>query len=299
MGSWCETCVVSNLPIVWNTEARLVVLTQHHGWQGEQKAGGFCYATGAWSPRTLPIKGKYSDYGTVEKVSKDLNTELLVASLDKASIIPSNVDSTKKLPKKLSSIFELIERGRIRDKDDYDHRPVMIGQSLIREDIYQAILNYPLNGHPWRSWYNLDLAFQKVEAEKYLEECFVKGRKYRVKDPSFGLGEALRWKDELKENNDFLKSSDSGSHPPECIGRYQGWLEDLTLREDVEHRAEEFKQLLYGMVELLHINRFMEDARKHWAPQSGKGSQDCDMKPYIYLAQEILAAAKRDEEEYE
>lgn len=46
------------------------------------------------------------------------------------------------------------------------HRPVMVGQALVIEDIYQAVFNYPLNGHPWGSWYNLEMLAAAKRSEE-------------------------------------------------------------------------------------------------------------------------------------
>lgn len=292
MGSWYETCVISNLPIVWNTDARLVVLTQNNGYEGELFSGGFCYTTGTWTPRALPIKGKYNDQGTLEKFPKDLNTEILLNSFAEASVIPDDRDRDriKEVPKKLNKILDLVERGRIKDRDDYAHRPVLIGQALIREDIYQAILRCPIS----EFWFNADLAFQKVEAERYLEECVIRGQRLRAKD----FDRIFSWRDDLKEKNDFLKSSDSSTECPRCIGQYKLWLEEKCFHtEPTPEEKEKYKHLLHEMVELLHINRFMRFTRKHWAPQCGKGSQDRDLDPYVFLAKEIMAISEKKNED--
>jgi len=298
MGSWYESCCISNLPIVGNTEARLVILTQNNGWEGRTTSGGFCYATDIWSPRALPIKGNYSDSGTITNIANDLNLELLQRSFELGGVVPDDCDNIEEVPKELVKLFRLIERGRIQDKDDYAHRQVMIGQVMIREDIFQSILKYPLN-HPW---INLDLAFQKEEARKFIKECIEKGIKYKTKDPSFGLKEALRWKDDLKLKNDFLKNSDNGEHLPHCISKYNTWIEGICTEQDLsEDRVADMEKLLDGCIELIHVNRYMQSIRRHWGPQCGKGSQDCDLEPYVYLAKEILNVAdksKQDEKDH-
>lgn len=290
MGSWYETCLISNLPIVWHTDARLVVLTQNNGYEGQLFSGGFCYATGTWHPRALPIKGKYNDQGTLEKIPKNLNTEILLDSFAAASVIPDDRDRIKEVPKKLNKILDLVERGRIKDKDDYAHRPVLVGQTLIREDVYQAVLRCPLT----EFWFDAGLDFQKAEAERYLEECIVRGRKLRAKD----FDRIFSWRDDLKEGNAFLKSSDSGTECPRCIWQYKLWLEEKCFKtEPTAEEKETYKQLLHEMVELLHINRFMQATRKHWSPQQGKGSQDRDLAPYVFLAKEIIAISEKSDEE--
>lgn len=290
MGSWYESCMISNLPITCNINARLIILTQNNGYEGELFSGGFCYPTGTWHPRAMSIKGKYNGQGTLEKIPKNLNTEVLLNSFSDASVIPDDRDRIKQLPKKLNKILDLVERGRIKAKDDYAHRPVLIGQAFIREDIYQAILRYPLSDF----WFNADLTFQKSEAEKYLEECIIRGQRLRAKD----FDHIFSWRDDFKEGNDFLKNSDSGRESPQCIWQYKLWLEKKCCEsEPTVEEKEKYKQLLHEMVELLHVNRFMHNTRKHWAPQSGKGSQDRDLTPYVFLAKEILKISKIDSEE--
>lgn len=64
MGSFNETCALSNLNIPYGTKVRLLLLTQNPyvlSGQHEQHRG--CYHYDQWFVRTPPIKGKYDDYG--------------------------------------------------------------------------------------------------------------------------------------------------------------------------------------------------------------------------------------------
>jgi hypothetical protein len=40
--------------------------------------GGYCYSTGLYTPFALPIKGKYNDYGSIDEIEEDANTQFIV-----------------------------------------------------------------------------------------------------------------------------------------------------------------------------------------------------------------------------
>jgi hypothetical protein len=289
--SWHETCGISNLPIRYDSEARLVVLIKKNE-LNTSISGGFCYPVDSWTPICLPIKGKYNDFGSLEDFKEDLNTKFLKENLNESSI--NDVFYTLKefsFPKNLISMLQLLERGYLQSKDFFGIE-CHLGQMLIREDIYQAILKFPLPQDVY--WYDTDINFQKIEAEKYLKKCLEIGKKIRTRESKSSLEDVLSWKDKLKNDNDFLKHSDSSRVPPQCIWKYKCYIEQITSTECVNSTIEDLKQLLHGMVELLHVNEFMVRVRKHWTPQCGKGSQNSDNEEYRFLAEEILSALDRD-----
>lgn len=66
MGSWSVSCGISNIAITSGNACVLLPV---------QKARGS--ETRTWQPATLPIFGKYNDYGGIEEIVKDDNTALI------------------------------------------------------------------------------------------------------------------------------------------------------------------------------------------------------------------------------
>lgn len=67
MGSFNETCALSNLNVGYGTPVKLLFLTQNpyiHSDDHEAQRG--CYHYDQWFVRTPPIAGKYADYGRCE-----------------------------------------------------------------------------------------------------------------------------------------------------------------------------------------------------------------------------------------
>ena len=66
MGSWKETCMMSNLPIHCGDEVAAFVLRPTYNVDEE---GTVCYADDRYAPVGFPVRGKYDDYGCVEQIT--------------------------------------------------------------------------------------------------------------------------------------------------------------------------------------------------------------------------------------
>ena len=78
VGSWNETCGITHLPIYEDDPVVVFFLEK----SSEKVApGGVCHPVSVWAPFGLPVSGRYADYGNVEDVVKDWNTDLLLKTL--------------------------------------------------------------------------------------------------------------------------------------------------------------------------------------------------------------------------
>lgn len=68
MGSWKETCMMSNLPINLGDDVAVFVLRPVYN---ITKEGRLCYHDDRYSPLGFPIKAKYNDYGYAEDFSNE------------------------------------------------------------------------------------------------------------------------------------------------------------------------------------------------------------------------------------
>jgi hypothetical protein len=77
MGSWFETCMISNLPITDGDKIYMILLTQNAHVAGRLGSSGV-HPTDFWFPRSLPILGTYADYGRMDFLPEE---ELFVQAL--------------------------------------------------------------------------------------------------------------------------------------------------------------------------------------------------------------------------
>jgi len=110
MGSWNGTCAISQLPIVAGDPV-VAIITKHVPWE-ENWGGGFSYAHGVWAPVMLPIEGVYNDYGGIEDIKKNWQSELLFKHLTEAS--KNLVADTEKFG--LGTLEEMINDGIERNR---------------------------------------------------------------------------------------------------------------------------------------------------------------------------------------
>lgn len=81
MGSFNATCIVSGLPITAGARVRFFALTQNE----YHRAGNdhACSVTGRWQLRTVPLRGEYNDYGSVDKIEPGLTERVFFKSFDR------------------------------------------------------------------------------------------------------------------------------------------------------------------------------------------------------------------------
>ena len=60
MGSFASTCAVSNLPIEWGDPVRWLLVSRRH-------TRNSVNIDSCWEVRTLPLRAKYNDYGSIEE----------------------------------------------------------------------------------------------------------------------------------------------------------------------------------------------------------------------------------------
>src|SRR5277367_2525150 len=77
MGCWNGTDALTQLAIGAGDPCRLVIILPYK-YSDDDLGGGYCYSTGMYEPFALPIKGKYDDYGGIDRIEEDLNTQFIV-----------------------------------------------------------------------------------------------------------------------------------------------------------------------------------------------------------------------------
>ena len=126
MGCWNETCLLTRLPIQSGEDTVCVLIAER------PEIDGICYAHDAFKPVSLPIFGKYDDYGNLEDLSDDCRGLKLLRQI----VLRAKTD-TGFVP------------HEIRCDDDMEYATRLIGESG-RNGLYVGMPN----GKPGRTAYS-------------------------------------------------------------------------------------------------------------------------------------------------
>lgn len=124
MGSFNETCALSNLNIPYGTPVRLLFLTQNPYISSDgHEAHRGCYHFDNWFVRTPPIKGVYDDYGRAKL--NDSKLPQLIADLFSKDVVerPFGFNQYHEPPvrrgEKLDHYIEAAWEGRLLVRDSF------------------------------------------------------------------------------------------------------------------------------------------------------------------------------------
>lgn len=279
MGSWDETCGISQLPISPGDKVRLFIL--RGGGPKRREGGGICYPNDMWSPIAPPIAGEYADYGEIGSIVEGEASEFLLeqikrnwAPIDEEKHREKNVPAEKL---DLETALNLIERSACDGLSDYQGDKEHLGMMFVLEDVYQACINYsPIETSFYKESYVYKpyLEILNEEMKEWYDKCFEKLEECKYDDEelrfqkSFGVN--------LIESRLFWNMRGKAGHANKRK------LVDLMLKGyDYEHpKSQEFIKLVK---DLFAFENMMKDARKMWTPQCGKGSQQNDLAVYKML----------------
>ncbi len=142
MGSWNMTCGLSGLPIKYKDKAYAFILIAV-----EDKADISIYThpKNSWHPVMLPFLGIYNEYGTLDKITEDENTEGILnyfnGKLPKQLIV--NEHSDKHLVngkfKSIESLLKAIERRDVKHLG-YMGEYTNVSYMMVLKDVYDATI---------------------------------------------------------------------------------------------------------------------------------------------------------------
>ena len=166
MGCWAGTDALTQLAIHAGDSCRLIILLPYK-W-GTNMGGGYCYSSGLYEPFALPLKGKYNDYGCIDEIEEDANTQFIVRwfeeSFQKGDIQFSerahDLDKYDKIiPKEkkpsftIQQIIEWMERGYL---------------GLKVESLHSEMAFMHLKHH--HEWMKKDLEVKTILSKKQVED---------------------------------------------------------------------------------------------------------------------------------
>lgn len=265
MGCWNGTCMISNLPILNREEVKLVFLSSYYEKFSLGNNSGYCYTTDLLSPAFFPITGKYNDYGIIDDIQKDWAYDLTVSILKK-TYEAIEVEEKEIVDFSLDEFIRGIERGSLKvcEKNDI-FKPSKFSFVMIRKDIWDGIVQNTKNN---LNYWNDDM---KGEEDLYIDGITFIDRKIKS----------------LIDSIDRMKEVFGDDYDNRLIGHGLFFsMEDRFFNKTMhlDYMISNMELVKSDYVELTLIKTFLENTRKGWMVQAGKGSQNDDIRPYLLLS---------------
>ncbi len=267
MGSWAETDLLTQLPINAGDKIRAFVIVK-------RLDEDYHYPTSAWMPITNPISGAYDDYGCIENfvLTLDLTSFIeklkpLISLNERASYLLSVENKNVKDLSELEIINLISEDGTY-----LDDKPLRM--IFILDKIYQASVSFEDKK---------SINIIKKDLKSWFETITDARQSYSSLDDFAKLAKAFS----CEAFPGF--SCDGFGHPARKNLIDLVWQNKSFKDKDVKAACKE-------ALEACSLDYFMRLARKHWAPQSGKGSKNDDLNAHEVLNQ---IAAEIIDERYE
>ena len=285
MGSWDETCFQSNFPIS-DGDPAVIFITVTGGWGDDKHRPRVShhYPRDAEDPVTLPIRGTYNSYGSIEfwddkSVAVLLAEELFKAPLEETiSRIYDHMRkdyglSIKSIHGADNPVSMLMMHGRIYDRLVADYTPLLrpmpkrdLHRHFERKERLSKLSDKRKNGTITKE--------EKIELDSELNALLI-----QAYDIDTGMDQ-------------ITFSSVRTSHSLEKV-----WL--ATPEENREALVAEYEKLRQ---EHRALDSSMVTLRKAYGVGSGAGSQNCDLDAAIEFADIVKETAvelkaKWDEEE--
>lgn len=292
MGCWNGTCMVSNLPIIAGEEAVGIFLVKI----GSARQTDHCYSNEAWQPLLLPFRGIYNDYGLLEDIQEDWNTQAIVKYFQVNGVPVEAGDNPyherEVNPEKIEAIDDLFEAWRderlmtqlvhtsVRytnaEKTEYEFvqepYPAPVAFVMIHARVYDMMIGHTFSG--WSGEHNLQSVVEKTRSEMQKEEIANRFQDTGLEDEELAELKALIRKNTIASLPLFQSHTCSNNILNEYYGSLLAW--DDPDQDDL---------LLYRMAELDMITSWLESTRKMWMPTSGSGGQGQGWSLYQKLNQ--------------
>lgn len=308
MGSWDGTCMVSQLPITYETRIKVFLLQQVRSLF--DNGGGYTSSSPLYQAMSLPLTGIYDTYGCVESVEDDIASQALIHCLPKIlaeSKVTERAKSYWNKNKPLNTEFDkmmqfllFVERDGVTQNNKWLHHCMGLGIGLvmIREDIYNFCVEQgrkSFDDIETGSWRNLPEKAAKLKKKLLTMALRSAPDKNDKEAQSESLSDAFSVREELSS----IFGSYSLSPIREalaCAALYQNFEKVTTLP------IECISDLFDSMMEVTYFECFLDETRKSWMVQSGKGSQEWGLDGYrahITLAEKIIEVSKQEIKNFE
>lgn len=308
MGSWNETCGVSQISIPEGSNVRVFLILQSEF--GKKVCGsGTCYSSGYFRPWFFPVKAKYNSYGSVEDIEDDWNSQYIFSTFKKwlsdGTVKLLGKESEVNDPgirefNKIDQIFDCVERGSLifrveMPEWDSENKSMIkreswlkIGLFMVLEPVYNSLVQefYRVENLPEKHYWKKSSDEERQNFINYIKlfRSEFEKRDINFDDPLIKNLKELRRL--LFDGNRYLGDR-FGERS--CFEHYEEFIvnpNSIPLDIFVK-RADE-------------VNGFcqcMSSLRKMWIPQCGKGSQSEELAFTKALISGMNAFIQQREEE--
>lgn len=254
MGSYYGTCGISNLPLISEKVVMLPIKQKRSTW--EELGADFCYPYGRWQPCGIPVYGTYYDYGQITLDKQQEEIQKFNAAILQSTFIETD-KGTKEDLLNFDKYEEMIHQGTLKVSSlphwkTGDKESLSIGRVLIVRKIWDALIN------------SVEKDYNDVVRSP---EYFIQNLVTRLNCESSFEDSML---DHMLALRDMSGTTDFRTFHP-LKERYK------------TDKGETTQAMIQQFAEFYSMSYCMYGLRKHWSPQAGSGSQDCDYQPYRVL----------------
>lgn len=288
MGSWNTTDALTQLPILYGDKIRCFVIKQQ---PYEIDLNGTCYSNDLWAPIGPSITGIYNDYGSIGKIEKSLNSEILLDTFRNSNLdIKTDKfdDEVNLKTSNLETLLNCVERGRIKSKEyTVANNSLHLGLMFVLEETYQTMLSFnPVDTcrfeHSGGGYYYAPISKSfKPIIEEWYELHFNLFKALKNKFEHHFLGGKLFWQ---------FRSYGLDAFKPALIE---------LIKKETPMSDHQVQNIFKNMIEMMHFDFSMSSGRKMYQPQTGSGSQNDETSIHVALANATLAVVEKRKKERE
>lgn len=314
MGCWNETCAITQMPIHVGDPVVLVFLTKVD--RHAENHNGFCHVNDIWTPKFLPVFGEYDDYGGLEEIQENWNTEYIVDSL-KSELMAVRLSTPT--VHTLQDADDLHGEHEDLDLDSFDLSDVL--EQIHQDKVWVPGVrqNLPVGWcmmHRWvwdhmtrimeRDWRpNITLDTVVAHGESYYDAMLVKHAEVRASSDGSALGMLLKYS--RRELVDWFNAFHVFGESSARLDNY-GTMSGIRNYDEILWKLAEagtpvhdsqVQQVIHALAHLLVFINNMGVLRKFWSPQAGKGSQITSDEAHLALHELCVTKIKERMREYE
>jgi hypothetical protein len=270
MGSWNETCAISNLPILAGDDVKLLLLKRSPYADDMGRYNGVANATEQFIPILSPISGKYNDYGNIEDIVEDSSYELLNNFLTKnhTNMVDDDGESTTDFD--LETVIDSIAQYELKhmvhiNGNEYSYNFILI-HSKIWDGLVAGLKNETYHHIPMDGKYvgvTADVIYDNLIKDSLVMYTIYQATNTPMnKVPYYSLDKLL-----FRLGEEWVFAFD-----------------ELLLTDPIPLKTM--------VTEFMIVGKFMNYTRRIWSLTGGKGSQSAEIKYYQLLnklSDELLA----------
>ena len=289
MGCWNQTCAISQIAITHGDPVVCLFVTENDGLE----ASGCHSVTDAWNITFLPFRASYDDYGGVEDIVEDWNTDYILNYLRKHAVekpvgenpyhehavVKDKLDweliqqATREDRLELMTsriVEETLDNGEIAAR--YKNAPTKTTMLMIHADVWNALAYRKIDTYKGVVTVNTIVERrqkQVAEVKKKIAEMEASTMLPLLDNTDPDGTKALKasiWitnRELVSHDSDIFRGISENIMPS-----IKGYIVDDSNDDFVEH-----PETIHRMAEMTMVNSGMDRLRRYWHPQTGLGSQ--------------------------